>query len=77
MKTMNPYQEYIDLMLPNIGKQGHITDAVGTIECHIGYNGELLTITNVTDEGFYVVKNEQQKSWIADTNEFKIFTTAL
>lgn len=70
---MNPYQEKIDLMLPNIGKQGHLTDAIGSLEDHQGYNGELLTITSVTPDAFYVVSlDDARKSWIADTNEFKI-----
>jgi hypothetical protein len=72
MKTMNPYQEHIDLMLLNIGSKGHITDEIGTIECFKGYNGELLTISDVSDEAFYVVTNEHNISWFADCNEFKI-----
>jgi hypothetical protein len=73
---MNPYQEYIDIMLPNVGKQGHLTDSVGTLDCHEEYNGELLTIFDVNDEGFYVVGNQSQKLkgryWTADCNEFQI-----
>jgi hypothetical protein len=72
MKTMNPYQEHIDLMLLNIGSKGHITDEIGTIECFKGYNGELLTISDVSDEAFYVVTNEHNISWFADCNEFEI-----
>ena len=71
--TMNPYQEEIDTMLPNIGKQGYLTDAIGSLEDHQDYNGEILTITSVTPDAFYVVSlNDARKSWVADTNEFKI-----
>ena len=70
---MNPYQEEIDTMLPNIGKQGYLTDAIGQLEDHQDYNGEILTITSVTPDAFYVVSlNDARKSWVADTNEFKI-----
>ena len=67
---MNPYQEEIETMLPNIGKQGYLTDAIGSLEDHQDYNGEILTITSVTPDAFYVVSF--RKSWVADTNEFKI-----
>ena len=70
---MNPYQEEIDTMLPNIGKQGYLTDAIGSLEDHQDYNGELLTINSVTPDAFYVVSlDDARKSWVADTNEFKI-----
>jgi len=71
---MNPYQEQIDLMLQNIGSKGYITDEIETIECFKGYNGELLTISDVSDEAFYIVTNEHNISWSADCNEFEILT---
>lgn len=59
-----------------IGREGYITDAIGTLDCHEEYNGELLTIFDVTDEGFYLVGNQSQKLkgkyWAADCNEFQI-----
>lgn len=71
---MNPYQEDIDLMLPNVGKQGYLTDAIGSLEDHQGYNGELLTITSVTPDAFYVVSLDgaNTEGWMADCNEFQI-----
>jgi len=39
----------------NIGKKCIITNNVGTLEDHVGYNGEVLTIKDVTEEGFYIL----------------------
>ena len=39
----------------NIGKKCIITNEVGTLEDHVGYNGEVLTIEDVTEEGYYIL----------------------
>ena len=72
-EEFNIFQEDIARMRPNIGKKGYLTDAIGSLEDHQGYNGELLTITSVTTDAFYVLRLPgTNKMWIADTNEFKI-----
>ena len=72
---MNDYlKELNDYMMENIGKKGIITDNVGTLSDHIGYDGEVLTIIDVVD-GFYVTDPNDSKcrgSYHCDTNEFKI-----
>jgi len=68
LKELNAY------MMENIGKKGIITDEVGTLSDHIGYDGKVLTIVDVVD-GFYVTNSEGSKcgaSYHCDTNEFKI-----
>lgn len=55
-------------MNDNIGKSGVITDEVGTLDDHTGYNGEVLTIEDVSEDGFYILSSGH---W-ADDNEFEI-----
>lgn len=56
-------------MNDNIGKSGVITDEIGTLDDHIGYNGEVLTIEGVSEDGFYILNGGH---WCADDNEFQI-----
>lgn len=55
-------------MNDNIGKSGVITDEVGTLDDHMGYDGEVLTIEYVSDDGFYMLSSGH---WV-DDNEFQI-----
>jgi len=72
---MNDYLKELDAyMIQNIGKKGIITDIVGTLSDHIGYDGEVLTIVDVVD-GFYVTDSNDSKcgaSYHCDANEFLI-----
>lgn len=56
-------------MNDNIGKKGVITNEIGTLDEHIGYNGEVLTIEDVDEDGFYILNGGY---WCADDNEFQI-----
>ena len=72
---MTDYLKELDsYMIQNIGKKGIITDNIGTLLDHIGYDGELLTIIDVVD-GFYVTNPQDSKcgaSYHCDANEFLI-----
>jgi hypothetical protein len=65
---MTNVEDYL-FMNDNIGKSGVITNEIGTLDEHIGYNGEVLTIEDVDDDGFYILNGGH---WCADDNEFKI-----
>ena len=65
---MTTNQDYL-FMNENIGKKCIITDNVGTLDEHIGYNGEVLTIEEVDEYGFYILNGG---CWCADDNEVNI-----
>jgi hypothetical protein len=47
--------EFYSFMNENVGKKCTITNDVGTLDDHVGYNGEELTIKEVTEDGYYVL----------------------
>ncbi len=51
---MTTNQLYL-FMNENIGKKCVITNNIGSLDDHVGYNGEELTIKEVTEDGFYVL----------------------
>ena len=60
--------QFYSFMNENIGKKCVITDRVGTLHHHIGYNGQVLTIEDVTEEGYYILDSGH---W-CDDNEVNI-----
>lgn len=60
--------QFYSFMNENIGSKCVITDNVETLENHVGYNGETLTIKDVTEDGYYVLDSGH---W-CDDNEVDI-----
>jgi hypothetical protein len=53
---MTTNKDYL-FMNENIGKRCVISNDIGTLSEHIGYEGEELVITAVSDDGFYVLSS--------------------
>lgn len=60
--------QFYSFMNENIGKKCVITDNVGTLDDHVGYNGQVLTIEDVTEDGYYILDSGH---W-CDDNELDI-----
>jgi hypothetical protein len=60
--------QFYSFMNENIGNKCTITNDVDTLDNHVGYNGEILTIKDVTEDGYYVLDSGHY----CDDNEVNI-----
>jgi len=49
--------EFYSFMNENVGKRCVITDNVGTLDDHVNYFGEEVTIKEVDEDGYYILSS--------------------